>query len=251
MTSAELTASSGTKYTPSADVLRQRRAPPRSPAGSCRPRRARSASPRRAPPSVSSVPSSADLRLPADEAGGRDGQVARPAEAAQRRELLVQPVQGQLVQVLGVREVLEPVPAEVGTTVVPSGRCDAAIRRVASVITTWPPCAARRRGRRGGRPGRRSRPRAGSARRCAAPSGPGPGRPGATVPVEVALALGRGVQGVGDRGEDDEEAVALRAHLAAVPPLEGRPQDAAVRRQDRRRSRRRGPAGHWWTPRCR
>ena len=73
-------------------LLAERARRPRSPAGSCRRRRARSAS----PPGAAAGQERAELpelRLAADEAGGRGGQVARPPRLRSGGNRCVQPVQ--------------------------------------------------------------------------------------------------------------------------------------------------------------
>ena len=163
----------------------------------------------------------ADLARPPDgrRRGGREP--GQPAEAAHRREVAVQPVGHQLVEVDRLGDVLEPVAAEVehrhAGQRLPApdplgglGQHDLAAggdrRDPRRQVDVEPDVAVLV-------PDRLTRVQAHPH------AHPLVGRPG--VPRQVPLRLEDGVHRVPDGREDDEEAVPLGPELASVPPLEG------------------------------
>ena len=168
-----------------------------------------------------------ELRRPADQRRRGDRQVGAAAEAAQRREVVGQVRHHEVVQVLRLVEVLEPVPAEVAdrrlrAEVADQGAGGLRDHRLAAAGG-------------GGDPGRAVHVDADVAvlvRLRLAGVQPDPHADvdvvGPGVAVQQALAL----EGGGDRraggGEDDEEAVPLGAHLPAVVLAEHRAQQRAL-----------------------
>ncbi len=171
------------------------------------------------------------LALTTDDRGRRDRQVRTGSQTPQRRKLSVKTGCRELVEVLRLGHVLEAVPPQVdeGHPFQRLGGGDP-VRRLREHHLT----AVRARGD----PGRAVHVHPDVAvlvprRLTGVQAHPhahrhilGPG-----LAAQLGLCLHGRVHRVADRREDDEEAVALRPHLPAPPPLERGPQDRPLRGQ--------------------
>ena len=153
------------------------------------------------------------LTLTAQKRGRGDRQV-RPVQALQRRKLFW----AELVDPLGVGEILQPVHAQVAQA--PVGK-RAAVEADTSTCPPWPQ-AAIRAARCTSTP---TYPSSSPVRRSGVDAHPNPDR----TPRETCHRLGGGRERTRRGREGDEEGVSLRVHLNATVCVERTPQDTAVR----------------------